>query len=121
MSIVLFYFTWCILLASILQVQVYFRSFIIPDSQMEGSGLLYAPSDLPSEEEPPAPILGSWLGRLGVLAEIKSSTDRPAHGVVINDDANSHHGRCPENIDAIVVIILTGLIYFFRRSLPGII
>ena len=96
---------------------------------MEGSGLLYTPSDLPSEEEPPAPILGFWVGRLGVLAERKSFTDHPAHGVVINDHANSDHGCCPENINAVFVIILTGLIIIllllllllFRHSLPGII
>jgi hypothetical protein len=78
---------------------------------MEGSGLLYAPSDLPSEEEPLAPILGSWVGRLGVLAERKSFTDHPGHGVVINDHANSQHGCCPENIDAVFVIILTDRIF----------
>jgi len=84
---------------------------------MEGSGLLYAPYDLPSEEEPPAPILGSWVGRLGVLAKRKSFMDRPAHGVVINDNANSERGCCPENINAVFVIILKGRIFFVIRYL----
>jgi hypothetical protein len=48
--------------------------------------------------------------RLGVLAERKSFTDRPTHGVVISDHANSHHGCCPENISSVFVIIPTVLI-----------
>jgi hypothetical protein len=101
MIFVLSYFNWCILLVSVLKVQIHFRPFLTPDSQMEGSGLLYAPCDLPSEEEPLASILGSWVGRLRVLAERKSFTGRPAHGVVITDHANSQDGCCLENIKSV--------------------